>query len=332
VRITERWNTVRIGVYDDSDAASVKSARNANDAAHYENWNNRTKSDRGADSQKSTDNQGGIRRYFLAGTPPVRWFHGDLNTATCARRMASLDVAYDLTKSGGTVADRALFKRIYRIFAWVTLVSLVVTILLVLRKSPPPQVANDPNAAARAQQKFEAADAAKASGQPAQVRLDGTELNSYLAQNLQMEGSAPSAPQNSSSPAGNSPRIPATPSDPAAGIGGSDQPTLEQVQSSVKDVKVDMDGDLVKAYVLFDFHGKDMSLELDGHLRTENGYIRFEPVSGMLGSLPLPQSTLQAAVARMMASPENREKLKLPADISDIQIVNGQAVVKYKDQ
>jgi len=31
-----------------------------------------------------------------------------------------------------------------------------------------------------------------------------------------------------------------------------------------------------------------------------------------------------------MASPENREKLKLPADISDIQIQNGQAVVKYK--
>ena len=32
----------------------------------------------------------------------------------------------------------------------------------------------------------------------------------------------------------------------------------------------------------------------------------------------------------MMASPENREKLKLPDDISDIQIVNGQAVVSYK--
>ena len=32
------------------------------------------------------------------------------------------------------------------------------------------------------------------------------------------------------------------------------------------------------------------------------------------------------------SSPENREKLKLPADISDIQIQNGQAVVSYKDQ
>jgi hypothetical protein len=50
----------------------------------------------------------------------------------------------------------------------------------------------------------------------------------------------------------------------------------------------------------------------------------------MLGSLPLPQSTLNAAVERLMSSPENREKLRLPNDISDIQIVNGQAQVTYK--
>ena len=118
--------------------------------------------------------------------------------------------------------------------------------------------------------------------------------------------------------------------DPAAALSSGDQATLEQVQSTVKDVKIDMDGDLVKAYVIFDYHGKDLSLELDGHLTSDNGYIKFEPVAGKLGSLPLPQSTLQAAVDKMMASPENRDKLKLPADISDIQIQDGQAVVKYK--
>ena len=86
--------------------------------------------------------------------------------------------------------------------------------------------------------------------------------------------------------------------DPAAGIAGGDQPTLDQVQSSVKDVKVDMDGDIVKAYVIFDFHGKDLSLELDGHLTADNGYVKFVPVSGKLGSLPLPQSTLDEAVEK----------------------------------
>jgi hypothetical protein len=111
---------------------------------------------------------------------------------------------------------------------------------------------------------------------------------------------------------------------------GEEQPTLEQVQSAVKDVKVDMSGDVVKAYVIFDFHGKDMSLELDGHLRTDNGYLRFVPISGKLGSLPLPQSTLDAAVEKLMASPENREKLRLPDDVNDIQIVDGHAVISYK--
>jgi hypothetical protein len=88
----------------------------------------------------------------------------------------------------------------------------------------------------------------------------------------------------------------------------------------------------VKAYVIFDFHGKDISLELDGHLSSENGFVKFEPVSGKLGSLPLPQSTLNAAVEKMMASPENRDKLRLPPDISDIKIVDGQAVIQYKQQ
>lgn len=97
----------------------------------------------------------------------------------------------------------------------------------------------------------------------------------------------------------------------------------------MKDVKIDMAGDLITAYVVFDFHGEDLSLELDGHLFTENGYLQFDPVSGKLGSLPLPQSSLNSAVQRLMASPENREKLKLAQGISDVQVVDGRVVVTY---
>jgi len=134
-------------------------------------------------------------------------------------------------------------------------------------------------------------------------------------------GAAPVAPADGGGNAAN---------DPSAALAAGDPRSLEDVQSSVKDVKVDMVGDLVKAYVIFDFHGKDISLELDGHLSAENGFMKFEPVSGKIGSLPLPQSTLNAAVEKMMASPENRDKLRLPADISDIKIVDGQAVIQYK--
>lgn len=232
------------------------------------------------------------------------------------------------------MADAGLYKKLYQFVKWSSLAALVLALILVLRKSPAPNIPYDANAAARAEQKFQAADQAKAAGQPGQVQLDRSELNSYLAQNLQLESQptgAATAPLNggtaSVQPAGSAG---APNADPASALTGGDQATLEQVQSTVKDIKVDMDGNLVKAYVIFDYHGKDLSLELDGHLSSDNGYIKFEPVAGKLGSLPLPQSTLQTAVDKMMASPENREKLKLPADISDIQIQDGQAVVKYK--
>jgi hypothetical protein len=230
--------------------------------------------------------------------------------------------------------DPALYKKLYEILKWSSVAALALTLVLALHKSPPPNIPYEPNAAAAAEQKFQAAEQAKAAGQPSQVQLDPSELNSYLAQNLQLENhpgaSTTGAPRPPSS--GNVATVgnPGAAEDPASAFPGGDQATLEQVQSTVKDVKVDMDGDLVKAYVIFDYHGKDLSLELDGHLSADNGYMKFVPVAGKLGSLPLPQSTLQAAVDKMMASSENREKLKLPADISDIQIQNGQAVVKYK--
>jgi len=235
--------------------------------------------------------------------------------------------------------DPGMLKKAYRLFSWASLVCLIIVILLVLRKSPPPDVPYDATAAKRVEQKFAAADQAKASGHPAQVQIDRTELNSYLSQNLQLEGSVASSPAPNSVPAPTAGMTPGTSSaapggpvanDPVAALASSDPQTIEQVQSSVKDVKVDMDGDLVKAYVIFDFHGKDLSLELDGHLGAQNGYVQFQPVAGKLGSLPLPQSTLDAAVAKMMSSPENRDKLKLPEDISDIHIVDGKAVLSYK--
>ena len=221
------------------------------------------------------------------------------------------------------------FKIAYRILNWSTLVALIIMIAMVLHKTPPPDVTRDPVAAARVEQKFAAADQAKAQGQVApQVQLDSTELNSYLAQNLEL----PSAPQANAAvqPATTQAAAPQTSSAPAVAVPGEDQPSLEEVQSSVKDVKVDMDGDLIKAYVIFNLHGQDLSLELDGHLASENGYLKFEPVAGKLGSMPLPQSALDAAVSRLMSSPENREKLRLPDDIGNIQIQNGQAVVSYK--
>ncbi len=211
----------------------------------------------------------------------------------------------------------SVLRWIFRIFRWSTYLVALITLILVLHKEPAPPVVTTPQAAARAEEKFAQVAETAAQGQPGTVRLDESELNSYLASHLDLKMDSPTA---------------ATPT-PEATPGGPGAPTpedVEKMRSSVRDVKVQMADDRVKAYVVFDVHGKDMTLELEGKLGATNGYLQFQPVSGHIGSLPIPQSTLETAVQRLMDSPENREKLRLPPDISDLHIENGELVATYK--
>lgn len=204
------------------------------------------------------------------------------------------------------------WRLILRIVRWTTYAGALFTLILVLHKAPPPMVETNPQAAARAEQKIEQVQQAVTNGQPATMRMDQTELNSYLVSHLDI----------ASAPSGTGSEMPA--------LTGTSAEQVEQVRSAVKDVKVELIEDRVRAYVVFDFHGKDMTLQLEGKLGAEGGYLHFEPVAGQIGSLPIPQSSLETAVRRMMGSPENREKLKLPADMSGLKIENGEVVATYK--
>jgi hypothetical protein len=209
----------------------------------------------------------------------------------------------------------------FRFLRWSTYLAALITLILLLHKTAPPAVQSSPQAEARAEQKLQQVQDSVSQGQKATLRLDESELNSYLASHLDLAKDAPSSAPNAS------PADTSTPTD-----GGPDAPSaadIEQARSSVRDVKVQMEGDQVHAYVVFDVHGKDMTLDLVGKLGSENGYLKFVPVSGQIGSLPIPQSTLESAVQRLMDSPENREKLKLPPDIADMHIENGQLVANY---
>jgi len=201
--------------------------------------------------------------------------------------------------------------RFYRAFRWVALAALLLVVLLVTKKAPPPYVSSDPEAPQRLEAKLRAAELAAHAGQPHTLALDEAEINSWLGSHLEMARVPGSAPPPASSP-------------PEA------EPTLEEVQSSVRDVKVDLAGDRVRAYVLFDYHGKDLTLLLEGRLRAENGYLRFEPTGGKLGELPLPQTVLDRATARLFDDPQNREKFRLPPEVRDVRIENGELKVSYR--
>jgi len=211
------------------------------------------------------------------------------------------------------------WKLIFRIVRWSTYAAAIITLILALHKAPPPPVETNPQAAVRAEQKFEDAERAVANGQPATLHMDQTELNSYLSSHLEVSGNqaAQTAHASEQQPGGSNGSAPTA-------------QDVEQMRSNVRDFKIQLVDDRVKAYVLFDVHGKDMTLQLEGRLAARNGYLNFEPVSGQIGSLPIPQSALESAVRRLMESPENREKLKLPPQIADLHIENGEVVASYR--
>ena len=224
----------------------------------------------------------------------------------------------------------SLWRKAYRVMNWATLVILIVVIGLILRKSTPPQVEADSQAAARAEMKFSQAESAVAANQPYELTLERTELNSYLRQNLEIADNDQTQPSSANSPDASSTPASQPPTQTQTALAAAGDPSVAEAQSAVRDVRVDLDRDLVKAYVVFDFHGKDLSLELDGHLSSADGYIQFQPVAGWLGSLPLPQSALDSAVQRLVSSPENHEKLRLPAGIESISVQNSQLIINYQ--
>src|SRR5229473_6394839 len=122
----------------------------------------------------------------------------------------------------------SLWKRIFRFIRWTTYALALVTIVLVFHKAPPPLVETSPQAAARAEQKFEEVEKAVANGQPATLHMDETELNSYLASHLDLSGNEAAKPSPPAEPQGSSNGSAPTPQD------------VQQMRSNVRDVKIQL--------------------------------------------------------------------------------------------
>jgi hypothetical protein len=220
-------------------------------------------------------------------------------------------------------ASAGPIRRFYRVFRWFALAGLVVVLFLIFRPSPPPEILVTPDAAERARAKVVAFQSSVRQGRAETLEMDQSELNGWLYANLAIE-----------KPTDEGARAPAAVGEAAMAMvkkgsaGESDPvPTVEQVQSSVRDVKIELKQESLLAYVVFDLYGMNLSLELEGRLAVQDGYLRLEPVGGKLGSLPLLAGTLQSATSRLFDAPENREKFRLPAHIRDVRIEGGRLVV-----
>src|SRR5260370_24503392 len=85
----------------------------------------------------------------------------------------------------------SVWRWVFRMLRWSTYLATFVTLILLLHKTPPPAVVSTPQAAASAEQKVSQVEQSVAQGQPATLRLDETEFNSYLAIHLDFAPQTP---------------------------------------------------------------------------------------------------------------------------------------------
>jgi hypothetical protein len=199
---------------------------------------------------------------------------------------------------------------------------MIVALVLVFCTSTPPQLSIPPDAVHIAGEKIGQFQSAAEHGIPYKLELSEPEINAWLGENLALgkPGTQPTVASQSTESLISLAKV-------ATGGQRPDETYLSQAQSSVRDVRVILQDDRVLLYAVFDFHGKDLSLELAGRLSEQDGYLRLDPTSGKLGSLPLMAGTLRTVSDRLFDSPENKEKFKLPSYIQDIRVENGTLIV-----
>ena len=215
-----------------------------------------------------------------------------------------------------------------RIISVATLAASLIAIILVLKKPQPVAPVQSPAAAAANVQslenKLEQLEQHKNPvDAPAQVRFSSDEITAALAQAAAaLPANIPAAAAMGASPEAQAgPGLPTTvPSSPDAAIG--------EGQPEVKDYKVNFDGDVARGQFVTQIGGKDVYVTLAGHLGSKDGYATFDPTEFKVGDLSVPVSLVSGALQKKLS--EQRDRLKLPDDVGDIHVENGQLVATQK--
>jgi hypothetical protein len=218
-----------------------------------------------------------------------------------------------------------------RIISVATLVTSVVALFLVLKKPQPVAPPQSPAAAAvnveSLEKKLEQLEQPKSPGEaPAQVHFTADEITAALAQAAAMiPSSAGTAPASlGSAPASAAPAIPGLPTS----VPSSPDAVIGEGEPEVKDYKVNFDGDVARGQFVTQIGGKDVYVTLAGHLGSKDGYATFDPTEFKVGDLSIPVSMVGGQLQKKLA--EQRDRLKLPDDVGDIKVENGQLVATQK--
>jgi hypothetical protein len=231
----------------------------------------------------------------------------------------------DRTSSTGDRPAPGLFRRIFRLFRWLAPAAAVLVLLLILRPSPPPRITLAPEAIEQSEAKVHEFRAAAQAGRPQPLELDQAELNAWLNSNLAIKHSGTEVAPASAEPQNDRSAPPGEPETKAPVP--KTEPTSAELRASMRDVRIELMENSLRVYAAFDFHGKTLSLEIEGRLTTRDGYLRLEPTGGKLGSLPLPSGVLESAMRQLFDAPENREKFHLPPHIGEMKVEKGNLVV-----
>lgn len=215
------------------------------------------------------------------------------------------------TETTTQAAAPGLVSRIFRILPWASLTLTVGILLLILRQAPPLPIQTDPDAADRVAEKMAQLQMAVQTSQPHALTLNEAELNQWMRDNLAIASTHQAQQAGIPTPTGS-------------------EPTVQEIQSALKDVRINLLGNQLRAYAVFILYGKEISLQLDGTITTEGGYIRLQPTAGKIGSLPIPSSTLDSVVHQLFDSPTNRDKFQLPPQIESVRVENNTLVISTR--
>jgi hypothetical protein len=211
--------------------------------------------------------------------------------------------------------------KLQRVVSFATLGISILTLVLVLKRPAPVATTLPPaTAAANAQsfqEKVNQLVQPKAPGEgESEVRMSSGELSAALAQAAGLLPTPTAVPPSTSTTAPSS----STAASPAMEFPGA--------VPNIKDYQVAMDGDIVRGQFLTQIAGKEVYLTLGGHLGSKDGYATFDATEVKVGDLTIPAALVNEVLQKKLA--EQRDQLKLPNNVKDIKVENGELVLVEK--